>query len=364
MNNLDTLFFPDTVVSSATATRLLLFFTKIYHYLPVDRPPAAGQPERCHGYEPVPLGAERERFSRTIRDIQNNLYDYGERLRQLSSASLTAGQPVDGDEASMSSLAAALTEERQPKMPATSETEELWQARIVLRLAEDLDSNEATFVSGFKEFARREQNMLAGLKGEDELSLGTAMQGPGNIQLRSPSTVLQRCKAWTKLFQADPRYRGQEVRPVLSIGSQECVNILLEAHGKITGKEPFVLFSLPLPGSYQQSDDVINRQLSFFMAEVENTIVHCRKIIAEPEYGQPAFPDETEIKNLTTLTAAWQTACDRFFPLADFGRSLLTLYSLGGVSPHDLLRGAFLGAGNRQPSSVQRQETIIAHLSS
>ena len=83
MDQLTSLFFPDTVVVPTAMAQALLFFEKIHHYLPAERSLADNgkyhllyNENLCYGFAPAPLGTDIERFHRVIKDMKTPLSVY------------------------------------------------------------------------------------------------------------------------------------------------------------------------------------------------------------------------------------------------------------------------------------------------
>ena len=241
MNQSNTLFFPDTRVPE-TAAGLLLLFEKIFFYLPAEPGPAAvGESDLfCdmglyQGFAPAPLGDDLDRFDRTIRELQVNLYDYGERLRRLSVASLTAEHSSDNDETSVSSLVSAILTNHEPiaeKEPsAGKERNELWQARIVLKLAESYDREKEEIDARLAKLSLRENEMLSRLTGDDkDEGLGKIPSAPGGGLWTQTDPLRQRIKAWSHLFLADSENNQTHAPYILSTTRLDVVEILFDAY--------------------------------------------------------------------------------------------------------------------------------------
>jgi hypothetical protein len=90
-------------------------------------------------------------------------------LKGLSVASLTAERSPDNDETSVSSLVSAILTNHNPKAEkkssANKEGDELWRARIVLKLAESYDREKEEIDARLAEFSRRKDEILIRLSG-------------------------------------------------------------------------------------------------------------------------------------------------------------------------------------------------------
>ncbi len=261
MNTMTALLFPDTAPDGGIVRQLLLFFEKLVLYLPAEpdpadqRKPDPGLPDSlCRAYPPAPLGNELDRFHGLIRELEAHKQGRPGQLGPLALAVLSTALAGDRDEASSTRLRAALT--RSPDQAVTARQGELWQARVLLRLAETLDREEQEVAAGLARVSGSERELLDALKGlasEDDRQWrqpAPVMPDAGARSRReetavAPETVVrQRVKAFARLYLADT---GPERPQVLATARFEAADPLLAAYEKLRNAPPLLRFTLPLP---------------------------------------------------------------------------------------------------------------------
>jgi len=372
MNQPTTLYFPDTVGVPESAARLLLFFDKMYYYLPAESgPPTPEERERgrCQGYAPAPLGDDLDRFNRAIRDLQTNLYDSSERLRHSLAASFTAGKKPDRDELSVGSLVAAMSCGPGPKIEKQSHTDdrrhELWRARIILKLAEGYDREKEEIDARLANLARSEQEILASLRGEEQGTRFSEIPLPGTDDGLHPKIdpLRQRMRAWTTLFLSDAQNNPIKAPCILSTSRRDVVALLLESYTERTQRQPGILFSLPVPGSGALLAETLANGRDAFRAAVSEVLDYLRKMLEDAATGRTSCPNDTGEETLDhTRMAVWTEALRRHFPSRHGSQGLLTVYCLNDSTPADFLAGTFLPSRQRRIVTDSQSSVLIAYL--
>jgi hypothetical protein len=376
MNQATTLYFPDTICVPDAAARLLLFFDKMYYYLPAESgPTAAGDrdllQERglCQGYVPAPLGSDLDRFNRTVRDLQTNLYEYGERLQHLAAASFAAGKIPDLDEISVSSLVAAMSSGPGPRVEKPAQLDdrqhELWQSRIILKLAEGYDRDKEEIDARLAKLVRSEQVILASLKGEDEDERFADLPLPGPVEgLQTKADPLrQRMRAWTSLFLADANKDLREAPAVLSTSRGDVIALLLEAYTERTQRQAGILLSLPVPGRSAMPAETLIAGRDAFRAEVREVFDSLLKLLEGAAVGRAVCPADAKKETLgRERLAVWTEALRHHFPSPVNSQGLLTVYCLENTPLAGLLAQTFLPSRHRRSVTDRRPTVLIAHL--
>jgi hypothetical protein len=365
MIRLTTLFFPDTVMEPSMRNRLLLFFEKVYHYLPAEEETTTAADPHCQGYAPVPLGDDLGNFQRTIKDILTNVYDYGQRLRLLSLASMVSGPEFEGDENSVSSLAAAIRTSGPRGFDRPSESEKLWRARLVLKLAERLDRDQENIDNQLLQLTRSHQAMLARLRGtEGEMLEHTDLLSAPKDEWPQPGRdIFLRMRAWTHLYLADPAPLSSQTVPILTTQHQAAIDQLSATYGKHFNRQPEVLLSIPLPDPRHTAEEDLRSRLNDFRAETADILMNASTVLNRTAAGEmpcqegrrlPLFDHEKK--------TAWRSALERFFPAAANGPGRLTIYCLERVSPAAILSKTFMTDGPVHSIPDRSPTALIAHL--
>lgn len=150
MNSFETLFFPETDIFNERNYPLLLFFTPLHFLQVVEPAPGSAinseaelflKSGLCQAHIPAPLKDNREQFLRLIRDIGGQMEHPVAQLSELTTE--LAATPTDSSHLnSKHKLIFSLLQEYGVKPAIAERDQQLWQARLVLAMAEILDSNE------------------------------------------------------------------------------------------------------------------------------------------------------------------------------------------------------------------------------
>ncbi|MGV1100124.1 hypothetical protein ACUUL3_12045 [Thiovibrio sp. JS02] len=249
MKQISALFFPETLPLETELIPLLLFCDTVSHYALPPLPEEAWRESLakaglCAGYNPVLLAEEEQnRFQALVRDLKGHEGEfYGGAL-----ASLAVGMR-DREEAATWSLASRLRAGTAPMPREGTEQETLWQAMLLLKLAEMLAEEEREIAQGLAAISNREADLLAALKGEQEADGEEELELENLIAQQAvsgPALNLERLtRAWAALYLQDGR---REEHPLLATSHPELHALLADTHETLTGKSPRELLRLPLP---------------------------------------------------------------------------------------------------------------------
>ena len=298
MTSLNALYFPDTSVTTRQVRRELFFFDKIFHYLPMEAEKSS-DPEAdlglCQGYPPVPFHEDLERFRHLIRELKGNEAEF----YSGHISAMTADTAKNRDERSVRSIVQALggrsgVEAEGAKAAAR---EELWQARLLLRLAEILNQEEQELQEELAAISIKEQELFEALKGEPEIAfaLPSLQQSISSSPVRPEIMV----RAWARLFLADPR---QDSHTILVSGQQDAVEMLFDANEALSGKRPARLFRIPLPAAGALERDAFIDARTAFRVAAKETLAGFASLLAATTAGGAATDS---LKDFTALAAAW-----------------------------------------------------------
>ena len=258
------LLLPETEPSAYNIASLLFFFESMSFYLPTESDTAGKSlvnlfGNLCKAYVPAPLDEDLARFNRLLREMETSRPDELTRLFSAAKQPMATGQIRDKDEISSDSVFSVLHSKTEMKISAEHK-ERLWQARLILKLAEILDRRETEVRQGLARVALSEQRVFASLEGisdmdTDDLAELAELNKPklapgtksGLAELTMDASVLLtplRVKAWAELFLADTTPHRP---PVIVAANAECGSILLDNCGDTWGLSPVKLFTLYLP---------------------------------------------------------------------------------------------------------------------
>jgi len=295
---LTALYFPKTSPDSRQLSQELVFFDKIFHYLAAEAEESTTDkrdPGLCAGYPPVPFHDDLDRFRQLIRELKGNEAEfYSGHL-----STITAAHEKNRDEQSVISLIQSIGG-KSPAEPQkqTESREDLWHARLLLKLAEILYQEEQDLQKELAAIAMKEQELFEALKGEPEIPFTlTPFQ-----QMESPLPVRPEIlvKAWGKLFLAD-KLRGNYA--MLVSDQSEATDLLFDANESLTRKRPVRLFRIPLPAASDEMEpEAYVHARTTFRDEAQAPLAGFRSLLSDTA-AQGATPDT--LKNFSTLAAEW-----------------------------------------------------------
>ncbi len=342
MNTLETLYFPDTVIT--TDGRLLfLFFDRVHILQPVEDHEADRQAQDlsdsfmdqrfCQVHTPAPLGADRSRFLHLVRDIEKRTDDYAAQLSSLAIASLSA--PADDKEESRYSLISSLFDTLPDDSAAgKKETERqagLWQARLVLAIAEILDHADEEVADALTSLNRSQADLFDRLLGKDD---EFDEQNPFTDLSQVPEKVISpraglnrhRFKAWLTLF-------GAAELPawwLWTTSRPEVADSILEMYETRCGKAAIPLLRLELPAAagiklqdHGDAVEVFREEAAALLAEISEGL---GRLVGSDGVPVPAF-----LSASTTWASRWRTLLETRFPAQRFGRTPFCLHLLSDL---------------------------------
>ncbi len=257
--SLNALFSPETNPHPGELLPFRLLCDVLSFYtLPGGNPSQPGQEESETGYTPVQLSAEEQsRFDSLARELNGHEAEFHGGLL----ASLSAGYG-DRDEASVGSLASSLRSGPKSAQPQKAEDAILWQAMLLLKLAEMFREEEREIAQGFLAISGKEAELFAAIRGEEteeeeeyeeeeqalrELAAARGPSGP-TINIR------RLARAWGRLYTRDAK--ATEF-PLLATTHAELQGLLAEEYENLTGSPAgqLVSLALPAPEAMHEEDD-------------------------------------------------------------------------------------------------------------
>lgn len=290
MKHASALIYPETVPSLNFLAKLLIFFDSLFYYQPTesgrtDNKEVVSLANLCSPYVPVPLTEdELFRFNHLLREMKTSRHDELARLFSAAVAPPATGQTRDPDETSSAGVYASLQQDAEAKATIRYK-ERLWQARLVLKLAEILDKREAEVRQGLARVSSIEQKLYAALEEDNEPRSDTPADNNGLDKLKhqladdilstGPSSLLLtlRLKAWAELYLADI---SKQQPMILVTANHDYGTVILEGYENIQHRTPEKLFTLPLPVFHFTSNENTEAQYlsnrKIFRETAHNTI--------------------------------------------------------------------------------------------
>lgn len=351
MDTLETLYFPDIVLTTDGQSSLFLLFCPVHVLKPVETdetdPPITGPTDTfmdagfCQVHTPAPLGADRGRFLHLVNDIQNRKDDYAAQLSALTiaSMSLPRSSGEDARHEIISSLFGGPDEDPSVKKKEEAHQAELWQARLVLAIGEILDREEEEIADAMSILDDSETALFDRLLGkdeefEDEDLFKDLKQLREKVNLPRPGMIKNRLKAWLSLYRSGnlPGWW------LWTTTRQEAADILLEMFEKKTGNAAMPLWQLELPAATGIELQDHMDKIKTFRAEAQaltTDIIERFNDLARQEIPAGSEP-EAVLPEGTAWSEKWATLLETHFPAELYGRTPLRFHLLCNLSLPEL----------------------------
>ncbi|WP_448873468.1 hypothetical protein [Desulfobulbus propionicus] len=286
---------------------------------------------RIQVFTPTPLGEQRQRFMALVEDMRRHGADY---IGQLGMLTLAGLNRMDDQRESSQALVADLLR-RTDIRERNEEQLLLWQSRLMLKLGEWYDQQQADLSTALDRIAARQDALFQGLRDEENspFSLGAEL---AESSRESEPLLRHRLKAWCRLS-----LHGQGEVPGIPITRHAtAMELLREVHEKQqrTPNPASTVAILELPTLLRDmtGDDQTDRPLIEQCPELQQAVEQMAGPVAEDQ-----------AKAIKELCAAknnpWHHLLDRNFPTGSSGRCRLELVYFPEISSRQLLLEAFAG---------------------
>ncbi len=288
---------------------------------------------RLQTFTPAPLGEQRQRFMALVADMQRHGADYTSQLSMLTLAGLhRTGEQQESPHTLISDLLQR-TDIRENK----EEQLELWQSRLMLKLGEWFDHQQADIDTTLSHIASRQNALVQALREEEENPFSfTAELGEST---RQPDALLRhRLKAWTRLWMHD---QNQSLG-ILVTRHGLAMEQLTEVYEKISGQTAAPLVSLELP---LKGEDEVQTSSSLIDAfpPLQEALLQLMQPLGTEQAANIAAQWGRE-------QDAWQQLLNQQYPRAQAGRCRLDFYYFPGISARGLMMEGF-GGGTRSDAT-------------
>jgi hypothetical protein len=353
MNTQDSLYFPGTVIYSDSQYPIFLLFARIHILEPVEAAEndgAAAEPADlfinngfCQAHTPCPLGDSRGRFLHLIADIKNRRDDYAAQLSSLTMAAMSAPRPQEDDTTQTiisSLLGTQAGKGEQEKEDAIRHA--LWQARLVLKIAEILDQEEEDIARQFSQLDDRETDLFRHLHGEEaadpeeeEDPLRELLEMRDKTSQPSSAVIKNRFRAWKQLYVAGelPEW------PIWTTHMAAAADIILDLYESAQGRPAPEIGRFALPAGVGQDRQEAIEHIASFRAGNMDLL---SRMAADLAAVLADKPDETAAEERfpavgSAVCREWNETLDNHFPAGQFGRTTVTAYLLPDRSFSSLL---------------------------
>lgn len=342
MSDLSLLLCPDTQPAAADCRALLLFADSVTYYraladdpLPAELVPLAAA-GLCQGHTPVDLGGHLPRFRQLLKELgRGGTEFYGPALAK-------AGQPHP-DEAAVWSLVTNLRRQGQQAPAAEQELETIWNALLLLKLAEQYRAEEREIAAQLAEVHQKQMALFEELKGDADFAAQLAAL-EAEEQATSGINQEKVTRAWGQLF-----LRDTAEFPMLAVSHPGPALLLLDLATSLSDAPPVALCTLPVP---ELPETGLSDTLQRWRTSESELCARLQALLS-------AFARDgvVEAAACAAVASEWEQAYRRHF--AEAPQRLLTITALPGAS----LAGLFarLTRGNTKGHGAF-PHGLIAHL--
>jgi len=338
MNSFDTLLFPDTNIFNEKYYPLLLFCSPLHYLQPVEPGPESDiyhesshflKRGLCQGHSSISVGRNRERFLNLIRNIVEEKEEYATQLRALVTNSLSA--PGTTTHSTIrNEIVSHLLQKYSVEHKTTESEMELWQARLLLAIADTYDSEEEALSEELLLFDEDEIAALNSLPRESDSNGESIFDELGDMVFRlEKSQVInnkKRFEAWLCLLKNHPL---PSIKLWLA-SSRDSGERIFQKY-KTTGNDVAVpLLKLALPAHISASGKYVVKQIEAFQRATDR--IHMG-LVADFERIATTVPyqrgsQESLLPYGTDWAEQWEFALDEHFPASSDGRKSITFYLL------------------------------------
>lgn len=237
MTRLRAIHFPETTLATQEIMGQALLFDTISYIIPTAL--ATDDNPLCPTYDPAPLGDDAKRFGQLLDELKGNETAFYQGQMSTLALEYLETRPDDTVRDIINAVHGHQATTKTPEQ--TKAFEKLWQARLLLKLAEIMRKEQQEVHASLQRIKDAQEDMLGDLKGEEEFQdLFHALKK--NLPNQMPVRVEKLIKAWGRLFTS-----GSETFDALHCLSPEAGEPFMEISESITGLRPQRLLRLPLP---------------------------------------------------------------------------------------------------------------------
>ncbi len=347
MKALNTIYFPDTTIFTDRQFPLFLLFAPVHIIQPVETYQTESEETKltdtfmdegfCQVHTPAPLGKDRARFLHLINDIKSRKDDYAAQLSALTVASMST--PKNHGDSSKQAIVSSLlgTSGVDIKEGETKRQEELWQARLVLKMGEILDQEEEEIAHALTFLEDTELDLFSRLQGKDEEFSGNnpyedLVELKKRMNQPKIETINNRLKAWDMLRSM----QKSQSSPIWVTTRPEAAEIILENYEKDVGTAPLPFLTTELPARIGKNRAQSFENLKTFSQEAtllqSDLAKHLETLLNNKTVNNKSslFPEKEGWKS------RWKILLDVHFPEEIFGRLPLILHLLVNRQPGSL----------------------------
>lgn len=327
MSTLEALYFPGTQIYSGSQFPAFLLFSKIHLLQPVESDETTDNSadifttvDRCQAHTPCPLGESKDRFLHLIRDIRERKDDYAAQLSSLTVAAMSE-KKSSVDDTTQGIITSLLGGHGVPAVDEGENDVQLWQARLLLKIAEILETEEEEVAMQMALLDDEEDGLFKELQGElnqeEETLIAELRQLNEKISRPSISTIRKKLSAWNSLYKSGE----SPIQKLWLTSTVEAADILLEKYAEQSDKSAEVIAEIQLPANLGWNRSDALKAIELFQQKYKEILDQLRTAISN---------EDTD--SLPALTKEWNEALAAIFAEDANGRTLLTIYKLADSS--------------------------------
>ena len=354
------LVFPDTDIFGYRQFPLLLFGSPLYYLQPVEPDPDDDTPDEneifidsglYHPHLPAPLADDRERFTRLIHDIRERKDDYATQLSALTMAALSEKKETRGGEERHQIISSLIGGKVTADSAVGDEQLDLWQARLVLAIAEILKREKEDLLQEMQLLDSQEIEMLRSLQGEaspeDEDPFAQLQRIKADLDEAHPREVKIRFQSWLRLMRRAPLPDTK----LWSASSPEAADELFNEFEKRYDAIPLPILELAIPERIEAGPTHVVTRVKSFLDDCASLR---EKIFAEFEalinnIGLSSDSAENLLPSGSNHSSLWAEIVEDHFPTGSHGSATLRFYLLPNC-PISTLLALEPGSPGRQPA--------------
>ncbi len=361
MQSLNTLYFPETRLSHHLRNCLLLLPDTLHLLQPVESSISQNndlsgtdmfmEEGICQEYCPSPLGKDRDRFLNLITEIKTGKDRFAEQLSNLTLANLSAEHAQDDrtHQGIMTTLLDDSTNNSNESKQDIKKTA-LWQARLVLALAEILDKEESELATTLADIDDDELALFQKLKGEldteetdeDENPIAELIRIKAKLNQPRPGTLKRRFQAWKTLYASGTASKNFWF---WITSQEEAAELLISDYETQEKRNTVPLLLLDLPAHIHMRDKDAFEKIRAFQTQA----MEVRQQITEKLTSIVSQKQLTNVDPVALLPDAgilardWNDIVEYHFPEKQFGRKKLDLQFLANISLDQLVKNTKKG---------------------
>jgi hypothetical protein len=290
---------------------------------------------------PAPLAQDRDPFLALLQDIRSRPDDYAGHLSHLSAGAIPVGQENEQEYSIIDTLLKQTgirskrkehTPEAEKGQGKNSSQHRLWQARMLLKLGESIDIQQAEVRNNLARMTRQQDEILTMLRRAGEEGAKSAFDQA--IMVTDEVSLEQqrlRLRAWSRLFALSEVNFEHTV--FISLYS-EAVEALVELyqHEYFCTIKPLVTLPLPVVRSEALVEqNGLFAKINDFQKKAGSMLTLLRTLL----------DDSTALHHAGETKQQWMDLLNIHYPVAEYGRCVLTLYFLPEVSPQEFFLRTF-----------------------